>query len=545
MPGIRELGAQFTPSAIYTVSQTVSTLYSHIIIVVYLGITISRLTSIPSHHHVVEPERLLMYLYLMSDIYLLCLIVFFTRSSRSTINLRSHGSAFVRQGAVVFGMGSLLIVALEFFSLVMSGSEVRSRCQNIIHEINAALLFIFVLLQMVVVTRYPRLNIRMEFGLSHLGLKHVIATNAVIWIRTILKESIMEFSEVDEEQDKAVVAVEAAEFHEFEMEHNSSSLLKELGDFVRTLQTEDSCYEALEEQGNMSHLIIKKSAPVLFPFLIEFVLIGWTMFINMWNSVRHPVHPEDSLTEYKPNITNYLANLDVSHSLRGFLLGCVILLLNVVSLIIFFSGLEGSTDEYIGKLINTLVNIAGVWACISAFIKMQRLQDKECDSEMDKSLVYFSGFFLSLYSFLEILVGVFGTQNVLGEVDYPDVQTLNGVTSLVAVLAQILLVNLLLNKGTLTKDGQGDDWAAGREEITFLALLNLSQWLVWTFEVQKAESSRTESEYFGRLSWILVQRITLPLSIFFRFHCTVVFIDAWKNIYRKPEKPGQSQHQIT
>ena len=30
-------------------------------------------------------------------------------------------------------------------------------------------------------------------------------------------------------QDKAVVAVEAAEFHEFEMEHNSSSLLKELG----------------------------------------------------------------------------------------------------------------------------------------------------------------------------------------------------------------------------------------------------------------------------------------------------------------------------
>ena len=34
------------------------------------------------------------------------------------------------------------------------------------------------------------------------------------------------------------------------------------------------------------------------------------------------------------------------------------------------------------------------------FLDIQLLQ--ECESEMDKRLVYFSGFFLSLYSFLEV-----------------------------------------------------------------------------------------------------------------------------------------------
>ena len=40
---------------------------------------------------------------------------------------------------------------------------------------------------------YPRLNISLGNGLPHFGLMHVVATNLIIWMRTVIKESIHEY----------------------------------------------------------------------------------------------------------------------------------------------------------------------------------------------------------------------------------------------------------------------------------------------------------------------------------------------------------------
>ena len=39
-------------------------------------------------------------------------------------------------------------------------------------------------------------------------------------------------------------------------------------------------------------------------------------------------------------------------------------------------------------------------------------------------------------------------------------------------------------------------------------------------------------EFYGFLPWVVIQRITLPLCVFFRFHSTVVLAELWKNCYR-------------
>ena len=39
-------------------------------------------------------------------------------------------------------------------------------------------------------------------------------------------------------------------------------------------------------------------------------------------------------------------------------------------------------------------------------------------------------------------------------------------------------------------------------------------------------------DFYGKMPWILIQRITLPLCVFFRFHSTVVLSELWKNSYR-------------
>ena len=33
------------------------------------------------------------------------------------------------------------------------------------------------------------------------------------------------------------------------------------------------------------------------------------------------------------------------------------------------------------------------------------------------------------------------------------------------------------------------------------------------------------------MSWVLIQRVTLPLAVFFRFHSAVVSIELWKEVY--------------
>ena len=75
----------------------------------------------------------------------------------------------------------------------------------------------------------------------------------------------------------------------------------------------------------------------------------------------------------------------------------------------------------------------------------------------------------------------------------------------------------------------------GRQITIFLFLFNLSLWLVYTFEIQKARASVIEAEFYGFFSWVIIQRVTLPMAIFFRFHSSVVCISLWKEVYRKDE----------
>lgn len=75
----------------------------------------------------------------------------------------------------------------------------------------------------------------------------------------------------------------------------------------------------------------------------------------------------------------------------------------------------------------------------------------------------------------------------------------------------------------------------GRQVTVFLFLFNLAQWIVFTFEIQKVRASRVEEEFYHFMPWVLIQRVTLPLAVFFRFHSAVVSIELWKEVYASRE----------
>lgn len=66
--------------------------------------------------------------------------------------------------------------------------------------------------------------------------------------------------------------------------------------------------------------------------------------------------------------------------------------------------------------------------------------------------------------------------------------------------------------------------------ITFLMIVNLIFWVLYTFEMQKIEASPVQLHVYGHLCWGAIVRITVPLSIFYRFHCAITFAECHKSI---------------
>ncbi|EFX62591.1 hypothetical protein DAPPUDRAFT_37346, partial [Daphnia pulex] len=61
----------------------------------------------------------------------------------------------------------------------------------------------------------------------------------------------------------------------------------------------------------------------------------------------------------------------------------------------------------------------------------------------------------------------------------------------------------------------------------FLLITNMTLWLVYTFEMQKVEANPVQLNFYGFLPWSIVQCMSLPLYIFYRFHSARVYAEIW------------------
>ena len=80
-------------------------------------------------------------------------------------------------------------------------------------------------------------------------------------------------------------------------------------------------------------------------------------------------------------------------------------------------------------------------------------------------------------------------------------------------MTKLLLFTIIMTR-------KGETKHPGRHMVALLALTNLGLWLVDTFELQKSRASLAEEHFYGPIVWVAIQRITLPICIFFR-HCTM------------------------
>ena len=57
----------------------------------------------------------------------------------------------------------------------------------------------------------------------------------------------------------------------------------------------------------------------------------------------------------------------------------------------------------------------------------------------------------------------------------------------------------------------------------------------------QAKANVLESEFFGFMPWIIIQRVTLPLTVFFYFHSAVVFIELFKEVFADEEEHDEGK----
>ena len=276
---------------------------------------------------------------------------------------KSHGGIMMRLGAIGFGLGTLIYAGLDF----VNSFETPYHCNswNILSAVNPVLQMIFTFMQMYYIFMHSKLNINKNKIIAKFGLMHLIATNCCVWINTLVKESMNEIMESSE--FKKMIGNETFEKIEGR-DHNRPNLCDKVDILGDT---------------------IEKSSVYLFPFIIEFSMIGAHIVFNMWKNVgKKPKFAMMGENDVEERVHH---PLDWSNSEVGLFLGLLSLVTLTITLILYFSLVSQTNYQLIAIMIintnDTVINAMMIVAIIVGFVQVQTLNTVKTEKEDDSLLL--------------------------------------------------------------------------------------------------------------------------------------------------------------
>lgn len=216
---------------------------------------------------------------------------------------------------------------------------------------------------------------------------------------------------------------------------------------------------------------------------------------------------------------------------KGLFLGLFLLVGSLICLILFFVLIRhptlGLLAIYLADVSHCLLMALSIIAIIIGFIRVQSLKFKaEEQSDLNDILLRVSGFGLFLYAVFNVIAGSFAAfthePNLLVMV--------TGLLSVAQVVLQMLFIADVSRRRVHLPEH--DRSKPGRQIVTFLLICNVTMWVIYTFETMKVVANPVQLDFYGYLVWTMVQRVTLPLCIFHRFHSAVTLAEIWKTSYK-------------
>ncbi|GLH13980.1 Proton channel OtopLc, partial [Gryllus bimaculatus] len=233
-----------------------------------------------------------------------------------------------------------------------------------------------------------------------------------------------------------------------------------------------------------------------------------------------PVSPENS---------NLVIHADCHSANKGLFAGIIILVGSVVSIILFFIVMTNKTYEDIGLTVNTaselILLVLMTFSVIFAYRQMTRLDiNKHPISLLDDLLLFICIPAFFLYAIFSIV---------------PAVQRSNflSLTTILLQVVQVLIQTPFIIDGLrrCSNERALRQEKPGRELVTFLVVCNVALWITETFEIKSHDKIDDRYDVYGKVLWTIISHMTLPLTMFYRFHSSVCLADIWKSAY----EPGE------
>ncbi|XP_064481666.1 proton channel OtopLc-like [Ornithodoros turicata] len=421
---------------------------------------------------------------------------------------RHSGSFFLKAGMAVFCSGHIIHEGLMLSKEAIHWHRGHEKCGDIVSLVVHSLRPLFSFYQLFIAFKYSNIVINRYKELARFGVMHLIATSLHAWFSTIVDDAVASHNH----------------FVHFEEYHSENLTSKN--------ETEASvCLHVLSPSLS--------SAAYLYPCTIEFNIILAGVWFIVWQNIGNVhLHSKSHHLEQKFNGADgsmeihYESNLVISadcHSAnKGLFTGILVLLTSIISMVIFFvllnthSNLSVMHDIYDCQ--EGTLTILGLIACILAYFKITKL-DRNAHPVMflDNFLLFIPVPFYMINAVLCIIADMrVGAPIRIGIRVFSLLQIVVQTPILIDGLRRCSNCHRLRYK------------KPGREIITFLLILNVTQWIVYTVQQKHAEDLLAAKEVYGNL-WLFIGHATIPMMLFYRFHSAVCLADIWQSAYHKGE----------
>ncbi|XP_045111630.1 uncharacterized protein LOC123504825 isoform X3 [Portunus trituberculatus] len=471
------------------------------------------------------------------------------KKHKTSDNDHSHGSFFLRIGAIAFGLGTMIYNGLEFgvfFEIPLS-----SPCYQILRGVNPLLQLVFTFMQMYFIFMNARLNIHKFKFLARFGLMHIVATNLCVWVRTLVRESLKEINEFRVSEGHRGEDYMILEGIRRALENRGlmapNKYLYNLDDFVEMQEINETMQEAntmVNEEDLVNRTcqrveimgsIVSDSAPYLYPFIVEYSLIAAAVLYIMWKHIgRNPrfVYDAESAGDGMSVVSRRChSRVDCVGASKGLFCGLLVLVASLICLILFFVLVNQKELKmlaiYLADCSHCGIMFFSIIAIFIGFVRVRQLKfHGEREEELDDILLMVSAFGLFAYAVFSTVAG-----SLSAYTREPNLLVMvTGIMSVLQVIIQMVFIKDTQRRQVSLPEHERTK--PGRQVVTFLLICNLTMWVIYTFETQKVEANPVQLEFFGDLPWTILLRCTLPLAIFHRFHSTVVLAAIWKNSYK-------------
>ncbi|XP_011699180.1 PREDICTED: uncharacterized protein LOC105456556 isoform X3 [Wasmannia auropunctata] len=317
-----------------------------------------------------------------------------------------------------------------------------------------------------------------------------------------------------------------------------------LGIYAEALTGEDGTVSNSCGRVNIMGTIVQDAAPYLFPFIIEYSLVGAAVIYVMWKHIgRHPRWPHLAEADLERRLEAMLSRravalahaghtrVDCVGASKGLFFGLLLLVASLICLILFFVLIHhpdfGLLAIYLADVSHCVLMALSIIAIIIGFIRVQSLKFKaEEQSDLNDILLRVSAFGLFIYAVFSVIAG-----SLAAFTHEPNLLVMvTGLLSVAQVVLQMLFIADVSRRRVHLPEH--DRSKPGRQVVTFLLICNVTMWVIYTFETQKVFANPVQLDFYGYLAWAIVQRVTLPLCIFHRFHSAVTLAEIWKTSYK-------------